>query len=317
MMSRSPTHKKRFWHPSHRHQKDLLEQKYIDLKTTFERKKLSTKEEFADLLIQIEETLDDEHCWDNANTVEQLLANLYSDTELDCEIELCLLEARVRLDHATNDFFVDQQKKVNDRDGRLHLLSSLYKKLQISYDLEEQKKFLLSTMRFSTCMAFCLSIMMFFMLDNLRFIKAFTTFDISHKLEFIISAIAAGWMGACFSMLMRLKGDIANQSISELAATNRIDNLISRSLIGMVSGLIIFFAFEATILQGALFPMLNFTDEGEYMMIKDGWTIGKGHALLVFWCFLAGFSEKLVPDLLSKAEDHAKEKASERIPSSE
>ena len=57
--------------------------------------------------------------------------------------------------------------------------------------------------------------------------------------------------------------------------------------------------------------MLNFTDEGKYVMIKDGWTLGKGHALLVFWCFLAGFSEKLVPDLLSKAEERAKENGSE------
>ena len=310
-MSRNPNQKKRFWHPSHKHQKDLLEQKYIDLKTTFERKKLTAGTEFAEFLVQIEEVLADEHCWDNANTAEQLLANLYTDGELDCEIKLCLLEAKTRLDIANNEFFTQQQQKVDCRDSKLHLLSSLYKKLQISYDLEEQKKFLLSTMRFSTCMAFCLSIMMFFMLDNLRYIKAFTTFTSSNKLEFIISAIAAGWMGACFSMLMRLKGDIANQSIAELAATNRIDNLISRSLIGMVSGLIIFFAFEATILQGALFPMLNFTDEGEYIMIKDGWTLGKGHALLVFWCFLAGFSEKLVPDLLSKAEERAKEKGGE------
>jgi len=40
-------------------------------------------------------------------------------------------------------------------------------------------------------------------------------------------------------MLLGLKGDINSQSLAELTAISRIDNLIARSLIGMVSGLVL------------------------------------------------------------------------------
>ena len=288
---------------------DLQEQKYIDLDTTFERMKLKANiaESFEPLVAKLTDLLAEPHTWDNANTIEQLLTPLYSDIELDSEIELNLLDAKQRLSAAGTQFFYDQFKMVDDRDGKINLLCNLYKKLQVSYDHEEQKKHLLSVMRFTTSVAFFMSIMMFFLFDNLRFIKMMMSVDSTDKFEFVVAALSAGWMGACFSMLLGLKGDTSNQSLAHLTATSRIDNLVARSLIGSVSGLLIMFAFAATILQGALFPTLSFDGAGKFVSDTAGWDMSKAHAMLVFWCFLAGFSEKLVPDLLAKAEESAME----------
>ena len=64
--------------PSKRHQKDLIEQKYIDLTTTYERMKLKpdVTSKFTDIVAIIEGLIapDVEHSWDNANIIEQSLA---------------------------------------------------------------------------------------------------------------------------------------------------------------------------------------------------------------------------------------------------
>ncbi len=304
--------------PSKRHQKDLIEQKYIDLTTTYERMKLKPEvtSKFTDIVAIIEGLIasDVEHSWDNANIIEQSLAPMYSEVELDSEISLNMLEAKRRLTVENGQFFDAEYHKLLEtehldatavKEGKLNLLCNLYKKLQISYDLEVQKKHALSAIRFSTSMAFLASILMFFSMDNMRLLKNVMIINTGAETEFIISALSAGWMGACFSMLFRLKGDIQQQSLSELNAMNRIDNLISRSLIGGVSGLIIFFAFEASLLQGALFPELLFDSKGGFISDDNG--LNKAHATLVFWAFLAGFSEKMVPNLLTKAESKAGE----------
>lgn len=106
-------------------------------------------------------------------------------------------------------------------------------------------------------------------------------------------------------MLFGLKGNIQKQTLSELNAINRIDNLFSRSLIGMISGLLIFYAFEARFLQGALFPELMFNTQSNF--IGEDNALHKAHAMLVFFAFGAGFLENPVPFLLGKAESKAEE----------
>jgi len=162
--------------PNHKHQQDLLKQKYIDLTTTFARMKLKTGEleQHQQLLSKIEAEFEQAHCWDS-------------------EIELNFLDAKHRLSAAGCNFFNQQYTKITARDGKIHLLCNLYKKLQISYDLEEQKKSLLSGMRFTTSMAFLLSLSMFFMFDNLRFVKMFMTPESTDKFEFVVASLAAGW----------------------------------------------------------------------------------------------------------------------------
>jgi hypothetical protein len=137
---------------------------------------------------------------------------MYNEVELDGEIYLNMSNAKRRLPAASSDFFeAEHQKLINAehldeqaiKDGKLNLLCNLYKKLQVSYDLEVQKKYALSAIRFSTSIAFLLSILMFFSLDNMRLFKTMMVVETTMKTEFIISALAAGWMWGLFQYAVR------------------------------------------------------------------------------------------------------------------
>lgn len=79
-------------------------------------------------------------------------------------------------------------------------------------------------------------------------------------------------------------------------------NLMLAVLEGAVFALLLFVVFTAGFLEGPFFPKFVFdgADDGtSWLSYMNGWTetnedIGKAIA----WAFLAGFSERLVPDLL-------------------
>ncbi len=62
---------------------------------------------------------------------------------------------------------------------------------------------------------------------------------------------------------------------------------------GIGAGSIVLFLFKSEILEGNMMPDLT----------VDITQSGKEWALLIVWCFIAGFSEKLIPNMLSKTVD--------------
>jgi len=85
---------------------------------------------------------------------------------------------------------------------------------------------------------------------------------------------------------------------NDLKILNTISNLSTRVLIGICAGIVVFFFIRSGLLTGPLVPDL---------LVKTGETydLFQVMALLVVWFFLAGFSEKLVPELLFKTEAQA------------
>ncbi len=136
---------------------------------------------------------------------------------------------------------------------------------------------------------------MFFMIDQVSQIADLLKIEPGDKGDLIVTAMAAGWMGTSFSMLIGLKNRIQISSISDLKVIHRFDYIFSRALIGMISSLILFYAFQSEILTGTFFPVFDPLNP-QYPLDE------KNTALLVIWSFISGFSEKLVPDLLIKTE---------------
>ena len=66
----------------------------------------------------------------------------------------------------------------------------------------------------------------------------------------------------------------------------------------LAAACILYFFMAAGLLQGPLFPTLTPLDAGT----ANTSTV---RALMIVWCFLAGFSERLVPALLAKTEERA------------
>jgi hypothetical protein len=121
----------------------------------------------------------------------------------------------------------------------------------------------------------------------------------------LYTAISFGLVGAFFSRLISLN---SNRVVSVEDAENLygLRSLAIRGAVGMFGAMIIYFLLRTGIL-GSVAPdleKLSYTTLPVKSMIGDGTVLlpSSNWCLLVVWSFLAGFSEKLVPDSLASAE---------------
>ncbi len=128
--------------------------------------------------------------------------------------------------------------------------------------------------------------------------------------RFMVSwaCFGSGLIGGFVSIQQRIK----NVSEEEL-------DLLSQSwfqillipVYGGIFALVLYLAFLSGIVEGALFPRLSVPDFGNPPSTQDMKNLftatypstGVDLAKLIFWSFVAGFSERLVPQIISKTQD--------------
>ncbi len=121
----------------------------------------------------------------------------------------------------------------------------------------------------------------------------------------ILIAMAAGFLGAMFSMLIKNRQRVSEGSLEELRAISSFPNLIVRGSVGLGAGVILYFFFDSGLLVDSLWPNLKELGFDELKYDNSVKVPNKDLCLLVIWCFLAGFSENLVPGILQKTEQKA------------
>jgi len=133
----------------------------------------------------------------------------------------------------------------------------------------------------------------------------------------LYTAIMFGGFGAFFSRLIELLLNGERLTVRETQNAANYRNLFLRGAVGMSGALFLFFFLKSGLISGGMFPdfgnmglekidfqtnMKAITSQDqkkEYMRVV---VPSSGVALLAVWSFLAGFSERLVPTVLSNTE---------------
>ena len=123
----------------------------------------------------------------------------------------------------------------------------------------------------------------------------------------LMVALSAGFFGATFSMLLQTQRRTSEATtLDALRTASSWRTLIVRGSVGLGAAAILYFFFRSGLMEGNLWPDLRqlgfdaLAGRG-----PDGLVPNQHWCLLVIWCFLAGFSETLVPSILSKTEQKA------------
>jgi hypothetical protein len=292
--------------------RELTSQFYVTLGAYFSRLSVSDDRAAAkrirELLTQAERS------WTHAYEIEQLLIDLYDDDTVRTELEVRALEAKAVLRPEQTALYEQELKSIRDPDTpmtparRRVLLARLVNDLQWRYTVNEATRryskavtsragtlFVLALAAFSVLIAYTIIAKPQFAPNDLRL--------------FAFAALAGAW-GATFSILTSLKDRLKGSGLDDLKLMRPWVMLISRALIGSGAACILYFFIVSGLLRGSAISSI-FPDFGSASTARSASPDGTPMlpvdqlALLVVWCFLSGFSERMVPGLLERIESKA------------
>jgi len=300
----------------------INEQSYIRLANSFQNieDKNSPNLEYIELQLQnIKKNPD----WNTVKLVELLLIPLLNEYDLDIELHHQLHKAKSLFSKHDFNFFTEEFNLVSEDpllsiNRKQALLSQLTESLHMYYEDRQLRSVFANSARLKIGVFFSIAIFFSVFLLAIGILhpdgifqyysnfywpssistaidQPITTKNIDKiHLHYAITALMAGGMGSCFSMLISLKSRIETVTLQELDNIHSLHFIVTRIITGIGAALICYYFFRADLLSGSLFP--DFRNDEEISLSS------RSFFTLIIWCFIAGFSEKLVPSILSKTE---------------
>src|SRR5262249_29350517 len=214
------------------------------------------------------------HTWLEAYEMEQTLVYLYDGQTLCTELGRRLIEARGILRPTVATWYTEQSACAKTADAQRPLLARLVNDLQWRYTVNELKRRCTKIVTRRTGMVFLASLVLFVVALTVQ-----AYLGAKSELCLVMLAGAAGLWGASFSVLGGLKSRLDVADLDDLKVMRYYGAILTRVLIGAGGALIMYFFLRSGMLQGSAFPKLTLKQPPDRSL-----------ALLVVWCFVAGFS---------------------------
>jgi hypothetical protein len=125
----------------------------------------------------------------------------------------------------------------------------------------------------------------------------------------LVLVMLAGMLGAFFSALMRLYGvdqasiALISPTVQQLGGRYLMMYSLVPPVIGAIAAVVLYLVFIGKLLEGALFPAISCVPDQVCTSLMDimnyyAPTKPEDYGKALVWSFAAGFSERLVPDML-------------------
>jgi hypothetical protein len=143
----------------------------------------------------------------------------------------------------------------------------------------------------------------------LVFLTSIFALTLFFRQKFMVSwaCFCSGLVGGFVSIQQRIK-KVSNEEL-ELLSRSWCQILLI-PVYGGIFALVLYLAFLSRVIEGPLFPAFSIppfsvppsTDDMKNLFEVTYPSTGVDFAKLLFWCFIAGFSERFVPQIISTAE---------------
>ncbi len=245
---------------------NLIGQFYVTLKATFKEALVNNTGANKEIADKITILLEESQSWQNAYEIERLLVVIYDNETLKLEVKRRLVDIKSILSEDLYKYYDDlvgelktEEKSIDkeDNEGNIiekyrTILSLMLDDLQWKYAIKETGKMYSREVSKKNGCFFIISAFLFalmvFLLEH---------FNLSDNFYYLTVSILAGAVGASFSMAINSRKRLLNTNLDELKIVRRNIYALTRVLIGMGAAIILFFAMQAEVLTGSLFPSFN------------------------------------------------------------